>query len=82
MGMLSNTASVLGLSLKHDLAVPYSADNPVSRETSQDEVLDGAGRAWLYVEPDGDVLPSQGMPGKILGNILRDNWETIYRPES
>ena len=45
-------------------------------------VLDGAGRAWLYVEPDGDVLRSQGMPGKILGNILRDNWETIYRPES
>jgi len=40
--------------------------------------MDGAGKAWLYVEPDGDVLPAQGMADQILGNILRDEWEKIY----
>jgi MoaA/NifB/PqqE/SkfB family radical SAM enzyme len=39
---------------------------------------DGAGRAWLYVEPDGDVLPSQGID-RLLGNILRDPWSEIWR---
>ena len=28
-------------------------------------------QAWLYVEPDGDVLPSQGLYQQILGNILQ-----------
>jgi hypothetical protein len=32
------------------------------------------------VEPDGDVLPAQGMAGQVLGNLLRDPWETIYKP--
>ncbi|MFH1184957.1 MAG: radical SAM protein [Chloroflexota bacterium] len=76
--ILSNTAASLGLALKFDLPVPYSADNPVSRETAQDAVSDGAGRAWLYVEPDGDVLPAQGMAGNVLGNLLRDPWAKIY----
>jgi len=76
--ILSNTASSLGLALKFDLPVPYSADNPVSRETAHDAVSDGAGNAWLYVEPDGDVLPAQGMAGNVLGNLLRDPWEKIY----
>jgi MoaA/NifB/PqqE/SkfB family radical SAM enzyme len=37
----------------------------------------GAGRAWLYVEPDGDVLPAQGI-NKILGNLVSDSWEKIW----
>jgi len=78
--ILANTASSLGLALKFDLPVPYSADNPVARETAQDGIPDGAGKAWLYVEPDGDVLPAQGMAGSVLGNLLRDPWEKIYRP--
>ncbi|MEW6241619.1 MAG: radical SAM protein, partial [Chloroflexota bacterium] len=70
-------AASLGLVLKFDLPVPYSEQNPVSLETAGDEVPAGAGRAWLYVEPDGDVLPAQGMAEKVLGNILRDEWEKI-----
>ncbi|RME87255.1 MAG: radical SAM protein [Anaerolineae bacterium] len=75
---LSNRAAELGLTLRWDLPVPYSAQNPVALEVVDDEVPEGAGRVWLYVEPDGDVLPAQGEPDKILGNILRDEWEKIY----
>jgi hypothetical protein len=77
--ILANSAASLGLSLKFDLPVPYSADNPVAREIAQDTSADGAGTAWLYVEPDGDVLPAQGMSDKLLGNLLRDPWDKIYR---
>jgi MoaA/NifB/PqqE/SkfB family radical SAM enzyme len=59
--------------------VPYSGSNPVSLETIEDEVQSGAGKAWLYVEPDGDVLPAQGMSGQVLGNFLRDPWDEIYK---
>jgi len=76
---LQNKAANLGLALKFDLPVPYSADHPVAQETMEDNVPSGAGRAWLYIEPDGDVLPAQGMPDKILGNILRDPWDKIYK---
>ena len=76
---LGNTAANLGLALKFDLPVPYSAENPVAHETIEDEVPSGAGKVWLYVEPDGDVLPAQGMVDKILGNFLKDEWEKIYK---
>jgi MoaA/NifB/PqqE/SkfB family radical SAM enzyme len=59
--------------------VPYSADNPVAGEVVDDGVPEGAGRVWLYVEPDGDVLPAQGEADKLLGNLLRDPWEKIYK---
>lgn len=75
---LHNKASSLGLTLRWDLPVPYSAENPVAHETIEDDVPSGAGKAWLYVEPDGDVLPTQGEADKILGNFLRDPWEKIY----
>jgi organic radical activating enzyme len=70
-------AADLGLQLVWDLPVPYSSRNPVALET-QDEVLtDGAGKAWLYVEPDGDVLPAQGV-NQVLGNLLREDWDSIW----
>jgi organic radical activating enzyme len=72
-------AANLGMQLAFDLPVPYSADNPVALETAEDEVPSGAGKSWLYIEPDGDVLPAQGMSDQILGNLLRDTWETIYK---
>jgi hypothetical protein len=75
---LHNRAASLGLTLRWDLPVPYSAENPVSHETIEDEVPSGAGKGWLYVEPDGDVLPTQGLADQILGNILKDPWEKIY----
>jgi len=75
---LQNQAANLGLTLRYDLPVPYSAEHPVAVETQGDQIPSGAGRVWLYVEPDGDVLPAQGMAGHILGNILRDEWARIY----
>ena len=77
---LRNKAASLGLTLRWDMPVPYSAENPVSHETIEDEVPSGAGKAWLYVEPDGDVLPTQGDADHILGNFLKDPWEKIYKP--
>jgi hypothetical protein len=71
---LRDNAAELGLTLQWDLPVPYSAANPVAQETGMPST--GAGKGWLYVEPDGDVLPEQGV-NRVLGNFLRDPWETI-----
>ena len=76
---LHNKITGLGMTLRWDLPVPYSTENPVAHETIEDQVPSGAGKSWLYVEPDGDVLPAQGLADQILGNILRDPWEKIYR---
>lgn len=75
---IRDKAAALELTLKFDLPVPYSAYNPVTYETQEDNVPAGAGKSWLYVEPDGDVLPTQGSSDKILGNLLNDGWEKIY----
>lgn len=75
---LRDKAAELGLTLKFDLPVPYSANHPVAFETLEDNILDGAGKAWLYVEPDGDVLPTQGKGDQVLGNILNDEWQAIH----
>lgn len=67
-----------GISLIWDLPVPYSSLNPVALELEEaGEPAAGAGKAWLYVKPDGDVLEAQGMP-RVLGNLLRDPWEQIW----
>ena len=75
---LRNKAANLGLTLKYDLPVPYSSDHPVAMEMAEDEIPEGAGKTWLYVEPDGDVLPAQSMADRVLGNMLSDPWEKIY----
>ncbi len=77
---LRDKAADLGLTLRFDLPVPYSSSNPVAFETQEDDLPDAAGRAWLYVEPDGDVLPAQGMAEKVLGNLLTDSWSKLYPP--
>ena len=69
-------AAELGLSLVWDVPVPYSIQNPIALETVADDAPRGAGRAWLYVEPDGDVLPAQGA-NQVLGNLLQDDWRVI-----
>jgi hypothetical protein len=70
----------LGISMVWDLPVPYSENNPVAFELMEDETTpSGAGKAWLYIEPDGDVLPAQGRADQILGNILTDDWSRIYK---
>lgn len=65
------------ISLVWDIPVPYSTHNPVSLEVSVEHPPEGAGRAWLYIEPDGDVLPEQGQE-KILGNVLEKTWDEIW----
>lgn len=78
---LRDFAAVLQLDLVWDMPVPYSQNNPVSLELEKapdQEAPEGAGKAWLYVEPDGDVLPAQGLYDQVLGNLLRDTWEKIW----
>ncbi|MBT3339072.1 MAG: hypothetical protein HN855_11760 [Anaerolineae bacterium] len=72
-------AANMGVSLTWDLPVPYSTHHPVALETAEEHIPDGAGKVWLYVEPDGDVLPAQGMADTILGNFLRDEWAQIWK---
>ena len=76
----SQKASDLHLRQVWDLPVPYSAFNPVSveLESGAESAPEGAGRAWLYVEPDGDVLPAQRI-NKVLGNLLTDPWKKIWK---
>lgn len=75
---LHNQAAFLGLSLIWDLPVPYSSFNPIALETQEDIPPQGSGQSWLYVEPDGDVLPGQGIH-QVLGNILLDPWEKVWQ---
>ncbi len=71
-------AQELGMKLVWDLPVPYSAKNPFALEHEDDQLPpQGEGKAWLYVEPDGDVLPSQGEL-RVLGNFLSDEWSAIW----
>jgi hypothetical protein len=64
----------LAMSLVWDLPVPYSANNPIRLEEAEGKM----GRGWLYVEPDGDVLASQG-EGPVLGNLQRDSIPDLWR---
>lgn len=73
-------AASLDLDLIWDLPVPYSDQNPVTMEVETADRPKGAGRAWLYVEPDGDVLPAQGI-NHVMGNLLSDPWEKIWKNE-
>ena len=76
----SHKAAELGMRLVWDLPVPYSACHPVALEEKDagGRLPEGAGKAWLYIEPDGDVLPAQGV-NRVLGNILSDPWSRIWK---
>lgn len=76
---LRNKAAEYGFNLDWDLPVPYSQYNPVSAEIDVEGLAlpIGAGKGWLYLEPDGDVLPSQGY-NKVLGNFLENDFKTIW----
>jgi hypothetical protein len=66
-----------------DLPVPYTHFHPVAMELAEeiegvDVVEYGPGHAWLYVEPDGDVLTGQGHYQTVLGNLLMDSWDSVW----
>lgn len=71
-------AANLDISLVWDIPVPYSQKNPFALELKGRERPPGAGHAWLYVEPDGDVLPDQEI-NVVLGNLLNDPWQQIWQ---
>ena len=73
-------ASNRGMSLVWDIPVPYADCHPIALEMldESEKLAEGAGKAWLYVEPDGDVLPAQGI-NQVLGNLLTDEWESIWK---
>ena len=77
---LQEQAIAQGLSLVWDLPVPYSQYNPIALEMKNGgkRMAKGAGNAWLYVEPDGDVLPAQGI-NRVMGNLLTDPWSAIWK---
>jgi hypothetical protein len=83
MEVARDHAAMLDIPLEWDLPVPYSARNPVVLEIEEAEapLVEGAGRAWLYIEPDGDVLREQGR-ATVLGNALTDDWGEIWREAS
>lgn len=66
-----------GLTLVWDMPVPYSDLHPVAFET-EEEQISGAGKVWVYLEPDGDVLPGQGI-NHVIGNILEQSWDEIWK---
>lgn len=68
----------LELELVWNLPTPYSAMHPVALETGLTDMPQGAGTAFLYLEPDGDVLPAQGI-NQVMGNFLNDDWEKIRK---
>ncbi len=78
MAKAVHKAAELGLTQVWDLPVPYSAFHPVALELAEQKAPQGAGKAWLYVEPDGDVLPAQGV-NQVLGNLLTDPWRKIWK---
>jgi len=72
-------AATLGLDLIWDLPAPHSATNPLALELEAPP--ETAGHAYLYVEPDGDVLPAQGFE-KAIGNLLTESFDKIWTPEA
>ncbi|NSW52220.1 MAG: radical SAM protein [Anaerolineae bacterium] len=67
-----------GVTMVWDVPVPYSTMNPVTLEAeAEGQALDVNNLASLYVEPDGDVLDTQGAT-HVFGNLLKDDWETIW----
>ena len=76
---IQQTIANKDIDLLWDIPVPYSGFNPVSLELeASGEIVKGAGKAWVYIEPDGDVLEAQGMP-EVLGNILENTWQDILK---
>jgi len=75
---LRNLAAIHQLELVWDMPVPYSQWNPIALELNKDETVPDMAFTNIYVEPDGDVLPAQGI-NKVMGNLLADEWDAIWK---
>jgi organic radical activating enzyme len=80
---IQQEASNRGMSLVWDIPVPYADCHPIALEMldENEKLAEGAGKAWLYVEPDGDVLPAQGI-NQVHGNLLTDEWDAIWKKQN
>ena len=67
--------TLLGMDLVWDLPAPHSSTNPLALELEAS--AEDVGQTSLYVEPDGDVLPAQGLE-EAFGNLLTDPFESIW----
>ena len=68
-----------GFSMAPAFPLPYSTHHPVGASGEPlPHLLAGAARCWLYVEPDGDVLPDQAIQ-QDLGNPLNEPWDSIWQ---
>jgi hypothetical protein len=81
LGAAAQAVAEADLALVWDLPVPFSGQNPIRFEQG----LSPESGAWLYVEPDGDVLVAIDAPD-VLGNITRDSivemWQRARRTTS
>lgn len=73
-----NLVAAHQVELVWNLPVPYSALHPIAMETTEWSSLPGAGKHWLYVEPDGDVLPAQGL-NQVIGNLAQQTWQAVWK---
>jgi hypothetical protein len=78
LSKMRDLVAAYSMELVWDLPVPYSAFNPVWLEVQAHDPSAIGKRAVLYVEPDGDVLPTQG-DTRLLGNVLRDSWDILWK---
>ena len=73
-------AANLDLRLVWDLPVPFSSFNPITLNQETEDPGSQSRKSWLYIEPDGDVRPSQEST-QVLGNFLTDSIEVLWKPE-
>ena len=74
LGIAQQYMAEAGLSLVWDVPVPFAGTNPIRLEAG---AAPEAG-AWLYIEPDGDVLEAIDSE-KVLGNVGRDSISDMWR---
>ncbi|MCJ7693913.1 MAG: radical SAM protein [Anaerolineaceae bacterium] len=71
---LRDLVAINQVELVWDMPAPYSRWNPIAMELEET----GTTFANLYVEPDGDVLPAQGI-NQVMGNMVTQAWDQIWQ---
>jgi len=79
LASLRDQVAALQMELVWNLPVPYSSINPIALEVAGGDLNQDAGRDWLYVEPDGDVLPLSRYESGCWVISWTDPWEKIWK---